>query len=433
VRITIGAGYRTAAEMLFDVNAGLAVAYEHFTGKLNGFGGMAGTDGPGAQFAGAYDEAANAALLAYSDIVGAAGNLGELASASAANHHRANQASIIIPDGYMYDPDLPVRENRAANVQRHQVLPSLGSDGTGPDWWHWVADEVGYLYPDASTGDLKAAAAEWNWQAMILDEYASSCEYAVSALREQSSLEIDDAVAACTLLLEQLGALASSFRQLGQHCGEYADQVEATREAIEDVAKELLAWTIGTQIASHGLAFFTAGVSEAVGQSFQATRIALAAARIRTLISELTIWVSLRLGPLNMVKTTATASSLRMQKILSARAVILGQLPASSRMRLPALICPSRQIQSHYKHARVLGVSGNYNRAKAVEYESRIREFVADPATVRFWGKFEGKHAILNLDPTTRVVVLQHPSGEFWSVWRCEPNQYKNLIVRGSL
>jgi hypothetical protein len=47
VRITIGGGYRTAAEMLLDVNAGLAVAYEHFTGKLNGFGGMAGTDGPG--------------------------------------------------------------------------------------------------------------------------------------------------------------------------------------------------------------------------------------------------------------------------------------------------------------------------------------------------------------------------------------------------
>ena len=252
MRITIGGGYRTAAEMLFDVNAGLAVAYEHFTGRLNGFGGMAGSDGPGEQFAAAYDEAADAALVAYSDLVAAAGNLATIASASAANHDRANRASIIIPGGYMYHPDAPLRENRAAKVFRHQVPPSLGSDGSGPDWWHFVADKVGYLYPDASTGDLKAAGGEWTWQATVLEEYASSCAYAVGSLREQSSPEIDDAVAACTLLRQELETLASSFRQVGQLCEEYADQVEDTREAIHDIAKELLAWTVGTQVVSHG-------------------------------------------------------------------------------------------------------------------------------------------------------------------------------------
>jgi hypothetical protein len=111
------------------------------------------------------------------------------------------------------------------------------------------------------------------------------------------------------VLREQLETLASSFRQVGQLCEEYADQVEDTREAIEDIVKELLGWTIGTQIASHGLALFTFGGSEAVGQSFQATRIAIAAAKIRTVLSELTIWVSLRLGPLNMVKSDAAVVS----------------------------------------------------------------------------------------------------------------------------
>jgi hypothetical protein len=433
VRIAIGGGYRTAAEMLFDVNAGLAVAYEHFTSRLDGFGGMAGTDGPGEQFARAYDDAANAALWAYSDIVAAAGNLASIASASAANHDRANRASIIVPGGYMYDPEAPLREGRAAKVWRHEVPSALGSDGWGPDWWHFVADAVGYLYPDASTGDLERAAGEWTWQATVLEEYASSCAYAISCLREQISPEIDDAVAACTLLREQLEALAGSFRQVGQLCQEYADQVEHTRDAIADAAKELLAWTVGTQIASHGLALFTAGGSELLGQSFQATRIAAAAAKIRTILSELALWVTTKLGPLNAVKTSALASSARVEKLIGLEAVFLGRLPATSRARLPALICPKRQLQSHFDHAPVLGVMGNYNKARALEYETRLGEFVADPATLRFMGKYKGKPAVLNFDPESRIVVIQDPRGVFVSVWRAESDQYKNLIVRGSL
>lgn len=327
MRIAIGGGYRTAVEMLFDVNAGLAVAYEHFTGKLNGFGGMAGTDGPGAQFATAYDEAANAALSAYSDIVAAAGNLASIANASAANHDRANRASIIIPGGYMYDPEAPLRDNRAAKVWRHNVPQSLGSDGSGPDWWHFVADAVGYLYPDASTVDLKAAGGEWTWQATVLEEYASSCEYAVGSLREQSSLEIDDAVAACTLLRDELETLASSFRQVGQLCEEYAERVEDTRDAIHDIAKELAAWTVGTQVVSHGLALFTAGASEAVGQTFQASRIAVAAAKIRTVLSELMMWVSAKLGPLNMVAREAAAVSSMVVRLRRAGATTAAVAP----------------------------------------------------------------------------------------------------------
>lgn len=432
MRIAIGGGYRTAAEMLFDVNAGLAVAYEHFTSRLDGFGGMAGTDGPGEQFARAYDDAANAALWAYSDIVAAAGNLASIASASAANHDRANRASIIVPGGYMYDPEAPLREGRAAKVWRHEVPSALGSDGWGPDWWHFVADAVGYLYPDASTGDLERAAGEWTWQATVLEEYASSCAYAISCLREQISPEIDDAVAACTLLREQLEALAGSFRQVGQLCQEYADQVEHTRDAIADAAKELLAWTVGTQIASHGLALFTAGGSELLGQSFQATRIAAAAAKIRTILSELALWVSLRAASMHAVRASAVACSARMERLVSARTMLTGVLSAGGRVRFKPLVCSQRQLQSHFRHAGVLGVRGNYSRATAREFEERLHEFVTDKETLRVFGTFRGERMIFNVNPEASIVVLQKASGEFVSTWRTSPKQFKNLMIRGT-
>ena len=56
-----------------------------------------------------------------------------------------------------------------------------------------------------------------------------------------------------------------------------------------------------------------------------------------------------------------------------------------------------------------------------------------DSCDCEVMGKYKGQPAVLSFEPESRIVVIQDPRGVFVSVWRADSDQYKNLIVRGSL
>ncbi len=320
IAIDVGS-YVTAAERLRDINLDLAAAYDRFVTELAGCGGIAGSDAPAADFAAAYDDAAGAGVWAYMDVVAASGTLSQLVEISARNHATADLGSMLLPGGFMYEPDVPLPEGLPAKVWQ-STPPSLeGGDGGGPDWWHWVADQVGQLYPDADCDELKELGRRWTDEASILENHALDCRLVADAVALQCSWEVDDAVASCLELGDQLDTLATTFRQLGEMCTAYADQVEDVREEIADIAKELLWWTIGTQIVTHGAAFFTVGFAEAPGQAYQVARVAIAAKKIRDVLAGLAMWSVTKLGPLNMVGREAASVSVVAQRL--ARPLVL--------------------------------------------------------------------------------------------------------------
>jgi uncharacterized protein YukE len=67
----------------------------------------------------------------------------------------------------------------------------------------------------------------------------------------------------------------------------------------------------------------------------------------------------------------------------------------------------------HQKHAKVFGVSPNYNKASAAELERAMHDFVAKPSTVRIDGTWKKEPAIIYSNYDTRMTVVCRPDGAF--------------------
>lgn len=92
------------------------------------------------------------------------------------------------------------------------------------------------------------------------------------------------------------------------------------------------------------------------------------------------------------------------------------------------------QLQAKFKHARAFGIEGNWNRANAQLFEQALRYHVYNnPNTVRIVGTYRGEAAIHYVDPTTRLHVMTYPNGSLWSARNLRPEQFQNVMQRGSL
>lgn len=94
---------------------------------------------------------------------------------------------------------------------------------------------------------------------------------------------------------------------------------------------------------------------------------------------------------------------------------------------------PARQAMTHQKHAKVFGISKNYNRANAADFQQAMKDFIAQPSTVRIDGTYAKEPAIMYTDYDSKVVVICQPDGSFWSVVEMEPKQHWHLWHDDSL
>lgn len=383
-------GYIKAADAARDANHGLAQDYVAFTGALSGMSAVAGSDDCGAAFAAEFDPAARAAVKAYADLVAATGGIAQLVDASLANHPRANRASTFDggSEGTAYDGgDLPGGRG-TVTVGAYSPPSVLGGDGAGPGWWHWVADKLGgMLYPDADTGGLRDAAHRWRSEADAIASYSAYLTIAATAVGDQTSPEAAVARDTCTRVGDFCDGLAEEFRTLADVLSGFADDVEHHRQEMEDALESFIEWTIGLLIASHGLALFTLGGSELIGQSAQAAKIAAAVAKVRGILAALATATTLRLAPVGRVAVTAGNISAHVRPLLTAsarmakvRAVgVAGERAAGiakNSRRIPSISRPGRyRIPDQLDDAgKVIG------EVKNVKYQgltSQLRDFLA--------------------------------------------------------
>jgi hypothetical protein len=73
-------------------------------------------------------------------------------------------------------------------------------------------------------------------------------------------------------------------------------------------------------------------------------------------------------------------------------------------------------LKTHYKHAELLGLPRNYNKANAAAFEVALHRFVESSQTVRIRGTWLGQLAVFYADYDSSVVLICRPGETYWSL-----------------
>ena len=92
------------------------------------------------------------------------------------------------------------------------------------------------------------------------------------------------------------------------------------------------------------------------------------------------------------------------------------------------------QIEKKYdQHAKDFGVTDPRGRVGFSNFDTALKEVVADPVTMHIQGTYRGDPAILNYNPRSGLCVVQTPDGKFWTGFRLNSDQAWNVVNRGAL
>lgn len=429
MRIDVGGGgFDSAAEALFTGSQLAASYYTTLTGKLAGFGAMAGDDKSSEDFVASYDTAAKEGVGAANDIVDAFATLGVLTATTVENHRKANAGSVYGKPPPVYDGSGSLPEG-PVDVPEYTPPSALGGDNEDlPEFWNHVVDHLqGWTWPSADTGRLREAATAWKALGDSVDRLTSYCDTAVTMFQGQKSPEVPLAIDAVDDLRTQLTEGAAEFRAIGQSCSDYADQVEQTREVIKGFLQDL-AIEAGISVAAGIIVgIFTFGGGAAAGGGIAAWRAVACARKIIAALKALKAVKAVtdiaRVAP----KLTKVRSAL--EKFKDARA-LRAAVKAANTTKTKLTHSP-KQLQKKFKHAKDFDVEGNFNPAKAKEFQKALDDFVDAPSTLARTGTYRGQNVVFNYDPATRLCVIQGTNGTFVSGWKLSADQFRNLIQKG--
>ncbi len=134
-------------------------------------------------------------------------------------------------------------------------------------------------------------------------------------------------------------------------------------------------------------------------------------------------------GAIDILTTPLPVPKLGMTRIIGrigGRAIFEG---ASNRILNTTL----RQLQAKFKHASDFGVTGNWNKAAAGRFSSAINQHINSSGVKAINGTYHGQPAIHYLNPETGINVISRPNGQFWSGWKLNPEQLRNVLEHGGL
>jgi hypothetical protein len=278
------AAFTRAAEAFANANHQAASTYQGMTSALGGFGAMAGDDKTSDDFAASYDGAAADTMAATRDLVGALAGLARITSATAANHRGANNASVYsenppVFDGGQYD-DLP---DGTVSVATYSPPSAVGGDDPGtPEFWDMVTDYLeGWTWPGADTAKLREAGTAWRRFGEVMRQTLTPyLDSAAGEIEAQRSPEVAIAAQVTKGLKLELEQLEVHCGDLGRACDDYATQVEAVRNEVKGIMRDLAIEVGLTVVAAGILSFFTAGAAAGGGAAVAGWRLAAAGSKI---------------------------------------------------------------------------------------------------------------------------------------------------------
>lgn len=274
--------YQAAGAVFGQMSTDAVTTHSSLMAVLSTYAGMAGSDSVGAQWAAAYDEAAQLAISTSSKLATACGQTRDLIVVGAHNHQVAEAAA----DRRDLPP--PPVPPLAVPLSLPEDAPAAAGNGIPePFGWSFVKDAVGFGWPNGHQDQLNAAKAAWHTAAANYRTIAGQAPQAVDLLTNQRSPEIEIAVTTCQQRRSDATALADACQTLGDSCGEYASHLDEAHHRILDELKDLAIETVAAEAAFAVLIPVTGSLSEWIGNSALAGRIAMKTRRIATIISEL--------------------------------------------------------------------------------------------------------------------------------------------------
>lgn len=285
MRIAIlGEGYSGAVGAFVGGNLLADETCSTLAGHLRGYAGMAGDDASAAEFAAAYDEAAGEALSALAELVGSFGSLGHLAHASLANHLAAEIAS-----GGRSVSAPPTRADDSVGVLVSVPPTSLGGDSPAlPGPVSWVLDQIeGFVWPDADTERLRAAADAWRTSASSVSVLTAYCDRALADLADEQSPEVPLAIATTRDLRARVDTLGDQLAAIGGACAAYADQVDAKRSEMLDLLTQLAIELAAGAVIGGALSVVSAGLAAPAAGAAGSARLAWAAGELKLIVDSL--------------------------------------------------------------------------------------------------------------------------------------------------
>jgi hypothetical protein len=436
------AGFVGAGDVVGRRVAGLVqAAGQRLSGGLGRSGAMAGSDPAGRAWAAAYDETAAALLAGTQDALGAALQLAGLLAQTGVNYARAEAHSA------GQEPPAPAGSYDRAVF--FGALPSAAGGAVGPPTgWSLVGSLVAHAWPNGHQDRLLAAARCWQAAAEHLYDAAFAVTDAVYAVAQQSSPEVDTAIAVCNQLRDVLAGLAAEHKELGAACAGYAHQLDRAHHEVVAELTSLLEWTAGIEGVGLLVGVFSFGAGMVSAQGVEAGRVAATAVRISTVLARLAATaqdaaavIRARVGPVAHLAE-------RLRPLLNARRVpaetipvrggvaadaAVDELVAAARVPDVPLRISRRQIESHYKHATDFGVEVPRGVDGFTAFQRRVQEFVAAPGRIRVLGKYRGRQVILTYDESSMLVVIQSVDGSFISGWSMTERQLFYIKSRGVL
>lgn len=437
-----------AARTMYDGAAEPARVACGRTGEaLVGLSAIAGDDPGGQDWSRCYDEAAAATLHATQQAVNAAYKVSSMLGRTAMNYAQAEAASTAAPASEQHSVTALIQSLPGdASIGPAPTPPSAaGGGGDTPTGWWLVEHTLGYVWPNGHQDKLHDAASAWTASAGALDKAAAEAGLAGIGFDASGIPEGDDIRTVCIGMTEHLMDLAQAHRSLATACTELAHHIDECHSAVIGELEDLIAWTAGIQAGGAILSVFTFGAAEAPTQAAQAAKTAAAAARIGVLIERFIALARTVAASIRSVAMTADRVAGELLKLndvtLSAATVLtvrtlpgvvkLRELAATNRLSaaargLPALALPSGQLAKKFKHAGDFGVLLKRSKEGFGAFGEALDKFVNDARTIRISaskGRYGDAPATLSYNPDSRLVVVQHADGTFWSAWKMDPRQ----------
>ena len=277
-------GFDTAAEAFAMGNGVAAQFYTGMKDALSGYGQMAGDDKTSDEFAAQYDGAAADTMGAAADLVGALAGLARITSATGTNHRNANASSVYsdhppVYTGGQFDPPPDTTVSVAAYTPPSAVG---GDDPDTPQFWDMLTDYLeGWTWPGADTGRLRQAAGSWRqFGSMMQSSVSSYLDQAITQLETQRSPEVKIAIQVTKGLKLEVEQFSHHCGELAQACEDYATQVEAVRDTVKGILRDLAIEVGITAVASGIVSLFTFGGGAAAGTAVAGWRLAAAAKKV---------------------------------------------------------------------------------------------------------------------------------------------------------
>ncbi|HEX5086955.1 MAG TPA: hypothetical protein VFV89_04045, partial [Nocardioides sp.] len=280
-------------------NQSAALVHATLSRRLAACGAMAGDASLAADFAAAYDDAADSALAAVGDLVDAFAACGRLTSATLTNHGHAENRSLI--SGRTVFTATPCVAGYVA-VLPCSLPSSLGGDLSSlPGWASWILDRVeGFVWPDADVPRLREAAAAWRDASHQVADLRSFCSSAVRSFSLLRSPELPIAIDVTDSMASRCQSVADQCSALSRSCDGYADQVEEHRAEILDLVQDLLRDAVIIDGIGIVLGALTAGVTAEAALAVNAARIAAAAPRLIRIVESLRTVASACAAPVRL-------------------------------------------------------------------------------------------------------------------------------------